>query len=178
MQLQNLLPFCESAPCVTYFFLCQIYLRNLGIDQSPGTILTPFVPRGPIREVEFSPSELRTLKESTDTLTRTVRQPPGMGKENLVSWRAHNWRVACEVFLGLVVSSVFLLKWCSAWVDLIPSQVWDIWHWKSVKTFENTPSHQGVVSMWHLLASAVTFCPSLLLFLQEFLRKKCFASEG
>ncbi|XP_065692494.2 centrosome-associated protein ALMS1 isoform X1 [Patagioenas fasciata] len=54
-----------------------IYLRNLGIDQSPGTILTPFVPRGPIREVEFSPSELRTLKESTDTLTRTVRQPPG-----------------------------------------------------------------------------------------------------
>ncbi|KAK2541322.1 Alms1 [Columba guinea] len=54
-----------------------IYLRNLGIDQSPGTILTPFVPRGPIREVEFSPSELRTLKESTDTLTRTVQQPPG-----------------------------------------------------------------------------------------------------
>ncbi|KFV99647.1 hypothetical protein N327_09721, partial [Fulmarus glacialis] len=46
-----------------------IYLRNLGIDQSPGTILTPFVPRGPIREVEFSPSELRTLKDSTDTLT-------------------------------------------------------------------------------------------------------------
>ncbi|NXX42811.1 ALMS1 protein, partial [Tricholaema leucomelas] len=54
-----------------------IYLRNLGIDQSPGTILTPFVPRGPIREVEFSPSELRTLKDSTDTLTRTVPQPQG-----------------------------------------------------------------------------------------------------
>ncbi|NWU67370.1 ALMS1 protein, partial [Pterocles burchelli] len=54
-----------------------IYLRNLGIDQSPGTILTPFVPRGPIREVEFSPSELRTLKDSTDTLTRTVQQPQG-----------------------------------------------------------------------------------------------------
>ncbi|KFW64920.1 hypothetical protein AS28_06726, partial [Pygoscelis adeliae] len=46
-----------------------IYLRNLGIDQSPGTILMPFVPRGPIREVEFSPSELRTLKDSADTLT-------------------------------------------------------------------------------------------------------------
>ncbi|KFQ16921.1 hypothetical protein N331_04954, partial [Merops nubicus] len=44
-----------------------IYLHNLGIEQSPGTILTPFVPRGPIREVEFSPSELRTLKVSTDT---------------------------------------------------------------------------------------------------------------
>ncbi|XP_031443995.1 Alstrom syndrome protein 1 isoform X3 [Phasianus colchicus] len=54
-----------------------IYLRNLGIDQSPGTILTPFVPRGPIREVEFSPSDLRTLKGSTDTLTRTVQQPQG-----------------------------------------------------------------------------------------------------
>ncbi|XP_075608971.1 centrosome-associated protein ALMS1 isoform X4 [Balearica regulorum gibbericeps] len=54
-----------------------IYLRNLGIDQSPGTILTPFVPRGPIREVEFSPSELRTLKDSTDTLARTVLQPQG-----------------------------------------------------------------------------------------------------
>ncbi|XP_065592075.1 centrosome-associated protein ALMS1 [Cyrtonyx montezumae] len=54
-----------------------IYLRNLGIDQSPGTILTPFVPRGPIREVEFSPSDLRTLKDSADTLTRTVQQPQG-----------------------------------------------------------------------------------------------------
>ncbi|NXL83769.1 ALMS1 protein, partial [Alectura lathami] len=54
-----------------------IYLRNLGIDQSPGTILTPFVPRGPIREVEFSPSDLRTLKDSTDMLTRTAQQPRG-----------------------------------------------------------------------------------------------------
>ncbi|NXE09006.1 ALMS1 protein, partial [Lophotis ruficrista] len=54
-----------------------VYLRNLGIDQSPGTILTPFVPRGPIREVEFSPSELRTLKDSTDTLTRTAPPPQG-----------------------------------------------------------------------------------------------------
>ncbi|KFW87748.1 hypothetical protein N305_15223, partial [Manacus vitellinus] len=44
-----------------------IYLRNLGIEQSPGTILAPFLPRGPIREVEFSPSELRTLKGSVDT---------------------------------------------------------------------------------------------------------------
>ncbi|NXJ06800.1 ALMS1 protein, partial [Odontophorus gujanensis] len=54
-----------------------IYLRNLGIDQSPGTILTPFVPRGPIREVEFSPSDLRTLKDSADILARTVQQPQG-----------------------------------------------------------------------------------------------------
>ncbi|NXD83116.1 ALMS1 protein, partial [Halcyon senegalensis] len=54
-----------------------IYLRNLGIEQSPGTILTPFLPRGPIREVEFSPSELRTLKDSTETLMRSSPQPQG-----------------------------------------------------------------------------------------------------
>ncbi|XP_065518410.1 centrosome-associated protein ALMS1-like isoform X3 [Lathamus discolor] len=54
-----------------------IYLHNLGIDQSPGTILRPFVPRGPIREVEFSPSELRTLKDSTDTLAWSAPQPQG-----------------------------------------------------------------------------------------------------
>ncbi|XP_064304889.1 centrosome-associated protein ALMS1 isoform X2 [Phalacrocorax carbo] len=54
-----------------------IYLRNLGIDQSPGTILAPFIPRGPIREVELSPSELRMLKDSTDTLTRTAPQLQG-----------------------------------------------------------------------------------------------------
>ncbi|XP_068799924.1 centrosome-associated protein ALMS1 isoform X4 [Struthio camelus] len=52
-----------------------VYLRNLGIDQSPGSILTPFIPRGPIREVEFSPSELRTLKDSTDTLRKTAQRP-------------------------------------------------------------------------------------------------------
>ncbi|XP_064509667.1 centrosome-associated protein ALMS1 [Pseudopipra pipra] len=55
-----------------------IYLRNLGIDQSPGTILAPFLPRGPIREVEFSPSELRTLKGSVDTPARIP--PKAQGK--------------------------------------------------------------------------------------------------
>ncbi|XP_074922778.1 centrosome-associated protein ALMS1 [Chelonoidis abingdonii] len=54
-----------------------MYLRNLGIDQSPSAVLTPFAPRGPIREVEFSPSELRTLKESTDTLTKHVQLSEG-----------------------------------------------------------------------------------------------------
>ncbi|KAH0615727.1 hypothetical protein JD844_026086 [Phrynosoma platyrhinos] len=47
-----------------------VYLHNLGIDQSPSSILTPFVPRGPIREIELSPTELRTLKASTDLLTQ------------------------------------------------------------------------------------------------------------
>ncbi|XP_053920392.1 centrosome-associated protein ALMS1 isoform X3 [Cuculus canorus] len=54
-----------------------VYLRNLGIDQSPGTILTPFLPRGPIREVEFSPSELRTVKDFTDTSMRAAAAPQG-----------------------------------------------------------------------------------------------------
>ncbi|KFO52554.1 hypothetical protein N302_15835, partial [Corvus brachyrhynchos] len=43
-----------------------VYLRNLGIEQSPGTILAPFVPRRPLRELEFSPVELRTLKDPLD----------------------------------------------------------------------------------------------------------------
>ncbi|XP_042324977.1 Alstrom syndrome protein 1 isoform X2 [Sceloporus undulatus] len=47
-----------------------VYLHNLGIDQSPSSILTPFVPRGPIREIELSPTELRTLKASTDLSTQ------------------------------------------------------------------------------------------------------------
>lgn len=44
-------------------FLCQLYLQNLGIDQSPADILTPFAPRGPIREPEFSPTDLSTVKD-------------------------------------------------------------------------------------------------------------------
>ncbi|XP_075429606.1 centrosome-associated protein ALMS1 isoform X2 [Ascaphus truei] len=53
------------------------YLRNLGINQSPTTILTPFVPKGPIREPEFSPSELRTLKGSTATPTTSMQLSEG-----------------------------------------------------------------------------------------------------
>ncbi|XP_053560339.1 centrosome-associated protein ALMS1 [Bombina bombina] len=53
------------------------YLRNLGIDQSPTTILTPFVPKGPIREPEFSPSELRTIKGSTATPTKSLQLSEG-----------------------------------------------------------------------------------------------------
>ncbi|XP_078530606.1 centrosome-associated protein ALMS1 isoform X2 [Lissotriton helveticus] len=53
------------------------YLRNLGIDQSPSTILNLFVPRGPIREPEFSPSELRTFKESADSTTKSMLPSEG-----------------------------------------------------------------------------------------------------
>ncbi|KAG5848410.1 hypothetical protein ANANG_G00098160 [Anguilla anguilla] len=55
-----------------------MYLHNLGIDQSPSAILTPFVPRGPIREPEFSPTDLCTLKGSTGTPTKST-QPSEAG---------------------------------------------------------------------------------------------------
>ncbi|XP_032366928.1 Alstrom syndrome protein 1 homolog isoform X1 [Etheostoma spectabile] len=54
-----------------------LYLHNLGIDQSPSTILTPFVPRGPIREPEFSPTDLCTIKGSTGTPTKSTQISEG-----------------------------------------------------------------------------------------------------
>ncbi|XP_033016916.1 Alstrom syndrome protein 1 isoform X1 [Lacerta agilis] len=54
-----------------------VYLHNLGIDQSPSSILTPFMPRGPVREIEFSPTELRTLKTSNDLLVRRLQLSEG-----------------------------------------------------------------------------------------------------
>ncbi|XP_060103406.1 centrosome-associated protein ALMS1 [Heteronotia binoei] len=54
-----------------------VYLRNLGIDQSPSSILTPFLPRGPIREIEFSPSELRMMKASTDAFRQGFQASEG-----------------------------------------------------------------------------------------------------
>ncbi|XP_037992122.1 Alstrom syndrome protein 1 isoform X2 [Motacilla alba alba] len=54
-----------------------VYLRNLGIEQSPGTILAPFVPRGPLRELEFSPWQLRSLQPPLLMDTAPVaRLPP------------------------------------------------------------------------------------------------------
>ncbi|XP_056282933.1 nascent polypeptide-associated complex subunit alpha, muscle-specific form isoform X2 [Pseudoliparis swirei] len=54
-----------------------LYLRNLGIDQSPSTILTPFAPRGPIREPEFSPTDLCTIKGSVGTPTKSTQTSEG-----------------------------------------------------------------------------------------------------
>ncbi|XP_051237452.1 platelet binding protein GspB isoform X4 [Dicentrarchus labrax] len=54
-----------------------LYLHNLGIDQSPSTILTPFAPRGPIREPEFSPTDLCTIKGSIGTPTKSIQTPEG-----------------------------------------------------------------------------------------------------
>ncbi|XP_014116594.1 PREDICTED: Alstrom syndrome protein 1 [Pseudopodoces humilis] len=54
-----------------------IYLRNLGIEQSPGSILAPFVPRRPLWELEFSPSELRSLQDPVGCLARVPPQAQG-----------------------------------------------------------------------------------------------------
>ncbi|XP_047183306.1 uncharacterized protein alms1 isoform X1 [Scophthalmus maximus] len=54
-----------------------LYLHNLGINQSPSTILTPFAPRGPIREPEFSPTDLSTIKGSIGTPTKSEQPSEG-----------------------------------------------------------------------------------------------------
>ncbi|KAF5900935.1 Alstrom syndrome protein 1 isoform X1, partial [Clarias magur] len=50
-----------------------IYLQNLGINQSPSKILNPFTHRGPIREPEFSPTDLCTIKGSVETPTKSIQ---------------------------------------------------------------------------------------------------------
>ncbi|XP_036372307.1 uncharacterized protein LOC118769380 [Megalops cyprinoides] len=52
-----------------------MYLHNLGIDQSPSAILTPFIPRGPIREPEFSPTDLRTGTPTKSTQPSEEESP-------------------------------------------------------------------------------------------------------
>nr|XP_046268644.1 uncharacterized protein alms1 isoform X2 [Scatophagus argus] len=54
-----------------------LYLHNLGIDQSLSTILTPFAPRGPIREPEFSPTDISTIKGSIGTPTKSCQPSEG-----------------------------------------------------------------------------------------------------
>ncbi|CAB1423160.1 unnamed protein product [Pleuronectes platessa] len=54
-----------------------LYLHNLGIDQSPTTILNPFAPRGPIREPEFSPTDLCTIKGSIGTPSKSTQPSEG-----------------------------------------------------------------------------------------------------
>ncbi|XP_037833580.1 uncharacterized protein alms1 isoform X2 [Kryptolebias marmoratus] len=54
-----------------------LYLQNLGIDQTPSKILTPFAPRGPIREREFSPTDFYTIKEYTRTPSKSTQPSEG-----------------------------------------------------------------------------------------------------
>ncbi|XP_037551203.1 uncharacterized protein LOC119427637 [Nematolebias whitei] len=54
-----------------------LYLQNLGIDQTPSKILTPFAPRGPIREVEFSLTDLCATKRSIGTPLKSTQPCEG-----------------------------------------------------------------------------------------------------
>ncbi|XP_077638667.1 uncharacterized protein LOC110480054 [Lonchura striata] len=54
-----------------------VYLRNLGIQQSPGTILAPFVPRGSLCELEFSPWQPRSLQPALGTLSEAPPRAQG-----------------------------------------------------------------------------------------------------
>lgn len=73
-------------------FLCQLYLQNLGIDQSPADILTPFAPRGPIREPEFSPTDLSTVKDfsSGGTPMKSITSSEGPPPKNFFSLSSEN----------------------------------------------------------------------------------------
>ncbi|KAF4090231.1 hypothetical protein AMELA_G00049610 [Ameiurus melas] len=69
-----------SPPCPPEFNIedrIPLYLHNLGIDQSPSTILNPFTHRGPIREPEFSPTDLCTIKGSVGTPTKSIQPSDG-----------------------------------------------------------------------------------------------------
>uniref|UniRef100_A0A1A8ATC1 Alstrom syndrome 1 n=1 Tax=Nothobranchius furzeri TaxID=105023 RepID=A0A1A8ATC1_NOTFU len=54
-----------------------LYLYILGVDQSPSNILTPFAPRDPTREPEFSPTDLCTIKGSTGTPSKGTQASEG-----------------------------------------------------------------------------------------------------
>ncbi|XP_052469421.1 centrosome-associated protein ALMS1 isoform X1 [Carassius gibelio] len=53
----------------------ELYLLHSGIDQSPSTILNPFTRQGPIREPEYSPTDLCTIKSSIGTPTKSTEPP-------------------------------------------------------------------------------------------------------
>ncbi|XP_064191303.1 uncharacterized protein alms1 isoform X2 [Anguilla rostrata] len=82
-----------------------MYLHNLGIDQSPSAILTPFVPRGPIREPEFSPTDLCTLKGSTGTPTKSTQPSEGSPAKGEFS-RCSLLSVGSSVSISLSVDSL------------------------------------------------------------------------
>ncbi|XP_041323259.1 transforming acidic coiled-coil-containing protein 2-like, partial [Pyrgilauda ruficollis] len=54
-----------------------VYLRRLGIEQSPGTLLAPFVPPAPLPELEFSPWQPRSLQPPLGALAWAP--PPAQG---------------------------------------------------------------------------------------------------
>ncbi|KAM8939602.1 centrosome-associated protein ALMS1 [Pelodytes ibericus] len=81
------------------------YLRNLGIDQSPTTILKPFAPKGPIREPEFSPSDLRTIKGSTATPTRSMPLSEGDSQSAVNISQSSNYSTASTTSISIPMGS-------------------------------------------------------------------------
>ncbi|TRY69627.1 hypothetical protein DNTS_032745 [Danionella cerebrum] len=71
-----------------------LYLLNLGIDQSPSTILNPFTRRGPIREPEFSPTDLCTIKGSIGTKSTQPSEVDSLQKETFSSSSEHSSSVS------------------------------------------------------------------------------------
>ncbi|XP_690375.6 centrosome-associated protein ALMS1 isoform X2 [Danio rerio] len=76
-----------------------LYLLNLGIDQSPSTILNPFTRRGPIREPEFSPTDLCTIKGSIGTPTKSTQpsEVDSLQKETFSSSSQHSTESSASV---------------------------------------------------------------------------------
>ncbi|XP_060781726.1 centrosome-associated protein ALMS1 isoform X2 [Neoarius graeffei] len=84
LEVDNYAPYWTSRPgspsCLPEFNIedrIPLYLHNLGIDQSPSKILNPFTHRGPIREPEFSPTDLCTIKSSVGTPTKSIQPSDG-----------------------------------------------------------------------------------------------------
>ncbi|XP_029972213.1 uncharacterized protein alms1 [Salarias fasciatus] len=82
------------------------YLQNLGIDQSPSSILNPFALRGPIREAEFSPTELCTLKGSTGTPARSIQASEGGSPQKTEFSQTSNLSVDSSVSIPFSMDSL------------------------------------------------------------------------
>ncbi|XP_067335829.1 serine-rich adhesin for platelets isoform X3 [Channa argus] len=83
-----------------------VYLHNLGIDQSPSKILTPFVPRGPIREPEFSPTDLCTIRGSIGTPTKSAEPSEGGSPHKGEFSRSSILSVESSISIPLCVDSL------------------------------------------------------------------------
>ncbi|XP_026165117.1 mucin-4 [Mastacembelus armatus] len=77
LEVDNYVPYSHTHTELNIEERIPLYLHNLGINQSPSSILTPFVPRGPIREPEFSPTDLSTIKGSTGIPTKSTQPSEG-----------------------------------------------------------------------------------------------------
>ncbi|XP_034021511.1 uncharacterized protein LOC117506112, partial [Thalassophryne amazonica] len=84
-----------------------LYLYNRGVEQSMSTILTPFVPRGPIREPEFSLTDLSTVKGSVGTPAKST-QPSEVGSSHIEAFsRSSILSVETSISVSLSQDSIY-----------------------------------------------------------------------